>query len=472
MNQEFLEALDEIEKTRGVSKEQIIESIKSALVSSYKKNYNTGSSIDVEVQFETLDDRVKVFNKKEVVSEVEDDNTEISLENARNYMDNPEIGDICKIEITPKNFGRIAAQTAKQIVIQKIKDAERDVIYDEYIDRENDLITGEINRIRKNNAFVDLGRLEGILPVTEQIPGEELNVGDTKKMIILEVKKTGKGPQIILSRSHPNLVRKLFEIEVPEIMEGIVEIAHVSREAGSRSKIAIFSRDPEVDPLGACVGVQGNRVKSIVEELNGEKIDIILWSQDMAVFIKNSLAPSDVSHVIIDENEKSSVVFVPNDQLSLAIGKEGQNARLAARLTNWKIDIKSDDTYEEYLNSINKDKMGYESSEEDLDEDDSSDDTDNKINDGKEDYDSYSDDYDDYDDYDNYDEDDDYDEDDEDDDYDYHGSYDSGIDVGYDHFDSDLYDDYGKYDEEIDIDRSFFDDDSFDFDDYEEKGDE
>lgn len=472
MNQEFLEALDEIEKTRGVSKEQIIESIKSALVSSYKKNYNTGSSIDVEVQFETLDDRVKVFNKKKVVSEVIDNNTEISLENSRNYMDNPELGDICKIEITPKNFGRIAAQTAKQIVIQKIKDAERDVIYDEYIGRENDLITGEINRIRKNNAFVDLGRLEGILPVTEQIPGEELNVGDTKKMIILEVKKTGKGPQIILSRSHPNLVRKLFEIEVPEIMDGVVEIAHVSREAGSRSKIAIFSRDPDVDPLGACVGVQGNRVKSIVEELNGEKIDIILWSQDMAVFIKNSLAPSDVSHVIIDESEKSSVVFVPNDQLSLAIGKEGQNARLAARLTNWKIDIKSDDTYEDYINSINH----IEDSEEDDDNNNLEEVEEDivKENDGFSDSDYDEEDYD-YDDYDEDEYDDDkYDEDYEDDDdgYDYHGSYDSGIDVGYDHFDSDLYDDYGKYDEEIDIDQSFFDDDSFDFDDYEEKGDE
>lgn len=271
MNQEFLEALDEIEKTRGISKEQIIDSIKAALVSSYKKNYNTGSQIDVDVEFENLDDRVKVFNKKTVVEEVEDENTEISVLNAQEYLSNPSVGDVVRIEITPKNFGRIAAQTAKQIVIQKIRDAEREAIYGDFVNRENDIITGEINRIRKGNAFVDMGRLEGILPLNEQIPNEILNVGDQKKMLILEVKKTGKGPQVVLSRSHPNLVKKLFEIEVPEIMDGVVEIAQVSREAGSRSKIAIFSRDKDVDPLGACVGLQGNRVRTVVDELNGEK---------------------------------------------------------------------------------------------------------------------------------------------------------------------------------------------------------
>ena len=444
MNQEFLEALDEIEKTRGISKEQIIDSIKAALVSSYKKNYNTGSQIDVDVEFENLDDRVKVFNKKTVVEEVEDENTEISVLNAQEYLLNPSVGDVVRIEITPKNFGRIAAQTAKQIVIQKIRDAEREAIYGDFVNRENDIITGEINRIRKGNAFVDMGRLEGILPLNEQIPNEILNVGDQKKMLILEVKKTGKGPQVVLSRSHPNLVKKLFEIEVPEIMDGVVEIAQVSREAGSRSKIAIFSRDKDVDPLGACVGLQGNRVRTVVDELNGEKIDIILWSSDMAEYIKNSLAPSDVTHVIINEDERSSVVFVPGDQLSLAIGKEGQNARLAARLTNWKIDIKSDDTYEEFLREHADELEGlsdeYYANDEHEDVNDDSNDFDD------EDYDEY-------------------------DENEYEEAYKSHYDSGYsDDYSDELYDDYSKYDEELEIDNEYFDDDFHESD--EEKGDE
>ena len=451
MNQEFLEALDEIEKTRGISKEQIIDSIKAALVSSYKKNYNTGSQIDVDVEFENLDDRVKVFNKKTVVDEVEDENTEISVLNAQEYLSNPSVGDVVRIEITPKNFGRIAAQTAKQIVIQKIRDAEREAIYGDFVNRENDIITGEINRIRKGNAFVDMGRLEGILPLNEQIPNEVLIVGDKKKMLILEVKKTGKGPQVVLSRSHPNLVKKLFEIEVPEIMDGVVEIAQVSREAGSRSKIAIFSRDKDVDPLGACVGLQGNRVKTVVDELNGEKIDIILWSSDMAEYIKNSLAPSDVTHVIINEDERSSVVFVPGDQLSLAIGKEGQNARLAARLTNWKIDIKSDDTYKDFLREHADELEG-------LSEDFYNDDNHDELDEIHEDSNDYADD-----DYEEY------------SDHDYEDEYKSHYDNGYnDEYSDELYDDYSKYDEELEIDNEYFDEDySDDFHDSdEEKGDE
>ena len=312
------------------------------------------------------------------------------------------------------------------------------------MNRENDIITGEINRIRKGNAFVDMGRLEGILPLNEQIPNEILNVGDQKKMLILEVKKTGKGPQVVLSRSHPNLVKKLFEIEVPEIMDGVVEIAQVSREAGSRSKIAIFSRDKDVDPLGACVGLQGNRVRTVVDELNGEKIDIILWSSDMAEYIKNSLAPSDVTHVIINEDERSSVVFVPGDQLSLAIGKEGQNARLAARLTNWKIDIKSDDTYEEFLREHADELEGlsdeYYANDEHEDVNDDSNDFDD------EDYDEY-------------------------DENEYEEAYKSHYDSGYsDDYSDELYDDYSKYDEELEIDNEYFDDDFHESD--EEKGDE
>ena len=348
MNREFIEALDEIEAERGVPKDVIIESICSALVSSYKKNYNTASNVDIDISISEDDGSVHVFNLKNVVEEVEDEATEISVENAQKYIANPSLGDVVKVEITPKDFGRIAAQTAKQVVIQKLKDAEREVIYNEYIDRENEIITGQINRIRANSCYVDLGRLEGVLPSVEQSINETYTVGDKLKMLITEVKKTGKGAQIVLSRSHPNLVRKLFELEVPEISEGTVEIFHVAREAGSRSKIAIFSRDPDVDPLGACVGFQGTRVRNVVNELNGEKIDIIIWSNDMSVFIKNALAPATVTEVFIDEEEHSSVVFVPEDQLSLAIGKEGQNARLAAKLTNWKIDIKSDKYLDEY----------------------------------------------------------------------------------------------------------------------------
>ncbi|WP_099950792.1 transcription termination factor NusA [Ezakiella peruensis] len=369
MNREFIEALDEIEAERGVPKDVIIESICSALVSSYKKNYNTASNVEIDISISEEDGSVHVFNLKNVVEEVEDEATEISLENAQKYIANPSLGDVVKVEITPKDFGRIAAQTAKQVVIQKLKDAEREVIYNEYIDRENEIITGQINRIRANSCYVDLGRLEGVLPSVEQSMNETYTVGDKLKMLITEVKKTGKGAQIVLSRSHPNLVRKLFELEVPEISEGTVEIFHVAREAGSRSKIAIFSRDPDVDPLGACVGFQGTRVRNVVNELNGEKIDIIIWSNDMSVFIKNALAPATVTEVFIDEEEHSSVVFVPEDQLSLAIGKEGQNARLAAKLTNWKIDIKSDKYLDEYRKEYES-MMANKSAEKENHEDD------------------------------------------------------------------------------------------------------
>ena len=250
-------------------------------------------------------------------------------------------------EITPKDFGRIAAQTAKQVVIQRIKDAERDVIFDEFINRENEIITGQIQRISKNNVYIDLGKTEGVLPPSEQIEGEEYKQGDRLKLIITEVKKTTKGPQIVLSRTHVNLIKRLFELEVPEINEGIVEIFSISREAGSRTKIAVYSKDPDVDPLGACVGFKGSRVKAIVDELNGEKIDIVIWDKNIEEFIANSLSPSKVVKVIPSDKEKSTLVIVPDYQLSLAIGKEGQNARLAAKLTNWKIDIKSESQYNE-----------------------------------------------------------------------------------------------------------------------------
>ncbi len=341
---DFIDALHEIEREKGISKEIIFDTLESALISSYKKNFNSAQNVLVEMDRET--GAVKVYATKDVVEDVENEYLQISLEDAKEIDEKHQIGDLVKIEITPKDFGRIAAQTAKQVVIQRIKDAERDVIYDEFINRENEIITGQIQRISKNNIYIDLGKTEGILPPTEQIDGEEYNQGDRLKLIISEVKKTTKGPQIVLSRANTGLVKRLFELEVPEINDGIVEIYSISREAGSRTKIAVFSKDPDVDPLGACVGFKGSRVKAIVDELNGEKIDIVIWSKNSEEFIANSLSPSKVVKVTANEKEKSAIVVVPDYQLSLAIGKEGQNARLAAKLTNWKIDIKSESQYE------------------------------------------------------------------------------------------------------------------------------
>ncbi|MDX9917344.1 MAG: transcription termination factor NusA [Gudongella sp.] len=345
MNVDFINALEEIEKEKGITKDIIFDALESALISSYKKNFGSSQNVVVEMDRDT--GAVKVFATKDVVadSEIEDPLLQITTTEAKEIDLVYEPGDVVKLEITPRDFGRIAAQTAKQVVIQRIKDAERDVIYDEFINRENEIITGQIQRISKNNVYIDLGKTEGILPPAEQIEGEEYIQGHRLKLLILEVKKTTKGPQIVLSRSNTGLVKRLFELEVPEISEGIVEIYSISREAGSRTKIAVFSKNPDVDPLGACVGFKGARVKAIVDELSDEKIDIVIWSKDIAEFIANSLSPSKVVKVIPNEKEKSAMVVVPDYQLSLAIGKEGQNARLAAKLTSWKIDIKSETQY-------------------------------------------------------------------------------------------------------------------------------
>lgn len=343
MNGDFIDALYEIEREKGISRDIIFDALESALISSYKKNFGSAQNVLVEMDRES--GSVHVFALKEVVENVEDQYLEILLDDAKARDDKFQLGDLIKVEITPRDFGRIAAQTAKQVVIQRIKDAERDVIYDEFISRENEIITGQVQRISKNNVFIDLGKTEGVLPPAEQIEGEDYNQSDRLKLMIIEVKKTTKGPQIILSRAHSGLVKRLFELEVPEISDGIVEIYSLSREAGSRTKIAVYSKDPNVDPLGACVGFKGSRVKAIVDELNGEKIDIVIWSKNVNEFIANSLSPSKVVNVIVNEKEKSAMVVVPDYQLSLAIGKEGQNARLAAKLTNWKIDIKSESQY-------------------------------------------------------------------------------------------------------------------------------
>lgn len=349
MNADFISALEEIEKEKGITKDIIFDALESALISSYKKNFGSSQNVIVEMNRDT--GAVRVYATKYVVDEenFEDPLLQIAIADAKGIDSIYEIGDIVKLEITPRDFGRIAAQTAKQVVIQRIKDAERDVIFDEFINRENEIITGQIQRIAKNNVYIDLGKTEGILPPAEQLEGEVYSQSQRLKLLILEVKKTSKGPQIVLSRSNTGLVKRLFELEVPEISEGIVEIFAVSREAGSRTKIAVFSKNPEVDPLGACVGFKGARVKAIVDELNGEKIDIVIWSKDIAEYIANSLSPSKVVKVIPSDKEKSAVVVVPDYQLSLAIGKEGQNARLAAKLTNWKIDIKSESQYAEMI---------------------------------------------------------------------------------------------------------------------------
>lgn len=339
MNGEFLQALDEIAKEKGVSKELLIDAIDIALVSAYKKNFGTSQNVKVTINRETGE--VEVFALKTVVEEVENELLEISLEEAKAINKNYQIGDVVEKKVTPRNFGRIAAQTAKQVVVQRIREAERGIIFDEYISRENEIVTGLVQRKEKNNVFIDLGKTEAILGPGEQTPGETYNIGDRIKTYIVEVKKTTKGPQIILSRTHPGLVKRLFELEVPEIQSGIVEIKSIAREAGSRTKIAVQSHDENIDPVGACVGQKGQRVQVIVDELRGEKIDIIEWNEDPAVFVGSALSPAKVISVTVDKEHNAARVVVGDSQLSLAIGKEGQNARLAAKLTGWKIDIKS-----------------------------------------------------------------------------------------------------------------------------------
>lgn len=342
MNHEFMEALDELEKDRGIDKEIIIDTIEQALLTAYKKNFGSAQNVRVSVDRDGGD--VKVYSQRKVVDESDlyDTFLEIELADARKIDPAYELGDIIENEVTPKDFGRIAAQTAKQVVVQRIREAEREIVYNEFIEKEGEIVTGEIARATSKNVFVNVGKIEASMPQTEQIPGEVYKAGKKIKVYILEVKKTNKGPQIVVSRNHKDLVKRLFEFEVPEIFEGIVQIKSISREAGSRTKMAVQSIDDKIDPIGACVGTKGARVKNIVDELGGEKIDIINYSENPAEFISASLSPSKVVKVDVNEEEKTALVVVPDYQLSLAIGKSGQNARLAAKLTNWKIDIKSE----------------------------------------------------------------------------------------------------------------------------------
>ena len=342
MNKDFLDALTELEREKNISKEDIITAIEDAVELAYKKNY--GNYPNVRVLVDREDGEVLVLMSKEVVSEVEDDMMEVSLEEARSYDERYEVGDVIEYQVDPKDFGRIAAQTAKQVVVQRIREAERRNSYDEFVNKQGEIVTAKIERINNGTMFLSVGNSEGILPLSEQVKTEAFNVGDRIKVYVIDVKKATKGPQIFLSRSHPGLVRRLFELEVPEISDGTVEIKGIAREAGSRTKIAVYSHDENVDPVGACVGNRGTRVQNIVDELFGEKIDIIVWDEDPAVLISNVLKPAEVEGVYINyvsEKEKMATAVVPEQQLSLAIGREGQNVRLAARVSGWKIDIKS-----------------------------------------------------------------------------------------------------------------------------------
>ena len=340
MSADLIHALEQLEKDKGIDKGVIIEAIEAALISAYKRSFGSSQNVKVFVDRQTGD--FKVFALKKVTSNPENDLLEISIENARKINPDFEEDDVVEIEVTPREFGRIAAQTAKQVVVQRIREAERGIIFDEFSNKEGEIVTGIVQRTERRNIIIDLGKTEAILPPTEQIPGEEYKFNDRIKTYIIEVKKTTKGPQIMVSRTHPGIVKRLFELEVPEIYEGIVEIRSISREPGSRTKIAVFSKNDNVDPVGACVGQKGTRIQAIVDELKGEKIDIIKWSSNVQEYISSSLGPAKVVRVDVNEEEKSAKVTVPDFQLSLAIGKEGQNARLAAKLTGWKIDIKSE----------------------------------------------------------------------------------------------------------------------------------
>ncbi len=337
---EFIDAVEQLEKEKGIPKELLFGAVEAALVSAYKKNFSSLQNVRVELNQKT--GKIKVLSQKEVVENVENPLEEIALRDALKISPVYAIGDLAEIEVTPKNFGRIAAQAAKQVVIQKIREAERDKIFEEFSNRESEVVTGIVQNTEQGNVFVDIGKTEAILPPSEQLAGESYEPQTRIKVYVLEVKNSPKGPQVFVSRTHPGLIKRLFEGEVPEIYDGTVEIKAVSREAGQRSKIAVWSDNADVDPVGACVGPRGMRVQAIVSELNGEKIDIVRWSADPNVFVANALSPAKVTEVVADEVQRIANIVVPDTQLSLAIGKEGQNARLAAKLTSWKIDIKSE----------------------------------------------------------------------------------------------------------------------------------
>lgn len=337
MNKELLTAVKAICAEKGMSPDVILDALEAALVAAYKRNFN--ASQNVEVFIDRKKGTVQVMAQKKVVDLVFEDSEEIDIEDAKKIDPHYELGDIVNIEVTPKDFGRVSAMTAKQVITQRIREAERGIIYSEYNEKTNEIVSGEIERIEKGNVFVDIGKTEGILPVNEQPPGEKYEVGQIVKCYVSGVRQGTKGTQILLSRTHPGLVRRLFETEVPEIADGTVEIKGVAREGGSRTKIAVYSSNPDIDAQGSCIGQRGMRVQNIGDELKDEKIDIVKWSEKPDEYIASALSPATVESIEINEDEHTAKVGVPESQLSLAIGKSGQNVRLAAKLTGWKIDI-------------------------------------------------------------------------------------------------------------------------------------
>ena len=340
MNRELMEALDTLEKEKNISKETLLEAIEQSLIQACKNHFGKADNVHVSIDRDTCD--FSVYADRTVVEYVEDPVEEVSLEDARKINANAEIGDVVKVQIHSDKFGRIATQNAKNVILQKIREEERKVLYDQYYGIEKEVVTGIVQRVMGRNVSINLGKADAVLSENEQVKGETYQPTEHIKVYILEVKDTPKGPRILVSRTHPGLVKRLFESEVAEVKDGTVEIKSIAREAGSRTKIAVWSNDPDVDPVGACVGVNGSRVGAIVNELRGEKIDIINWDENPAILIENALSPAKVIAVMADPDEKTALVVVPDYQLSLAIGKEGQNARLAARLTGFKIDIKSE----------------------------------------------------------------------------------------------------------------------------------
>lgn len=350
-NKQLIVAIQELEKEKGIKKDYLLDSIESALLTAYKRNYNSQENVKVVVDRET--GASHLYSVKEVVEHAENPILQISLEEARKIDKEAQIDGTVDVELVPKNFGRIAAQTAKQVIIQKLREAEREIIYSEYSERKGEIVSGIIQKADQNIVVMDLGKVEGVMPAKEQIPTEKYHVNDKIKGYILDVEKGAKGvPQVIISRACPEFVKKLFEFEIPEIYEGVIEIKAVSRDAGSRSKVAVYSPNENIDPVGSCVGQKGVRIQNIINELNGEKIDVIEWNADLSIYISSALLPAQVMAVDIDEENRIAQVIVPDDQLSLAIGKSGQNARLATKLTglsDWRIDIKSETQFRNIL---------------------------------------------------------------------------------------------------------------------------
>ncbi|MFR2196666.1 MAG: transcription termination factor NusA [Clostridia bacterium] len=371
-NKELILALEDLEKEKGIKKEYLLESIESALVTAYKRNFDALENVKVVMDKQT--GATYVYSIKEVVERANDPVQEISLDEAKKINKSIQIGDNVEIEIVPKNFGRIAAQTAKQVIVQKIREAEREILYNDYSDKKGEIVSGPIQKSERGIVVMDLGKLEGVMPLKEQIPTENYNVNDKIKAYVVDVEKGEKGaPQVIVSRSHPDFVRKLLEFEIPEIYEGLIEIKSVSRDPGKRSKVAVYSQDPNIDPVGSCVGQRGIRIQNVINELHGEKIDVIEWNPDISIYIAAALLPAKIMAVDSKEDEKFAQVIVPDDQLSLAIGKAGQNARLAARLTNWKIDIKSESQFRQML----QEQANSENQEESSKKEDSSEEIEN-----------------------------------------------------------------------------------------------